>query len=152
VTPRESITRILAPAVGEERASELVDERARAVLGTSRVITDKDADALLRSFATDQSLVGTAARLALRRQQARDPSPASGDAVTLASIASMLESALGTDKARSVVAETAARLGVFGETCTRAQAARVFEELAAMEGLVGVSARFAKVRFLLRTA
>jgi hypothetical protein len=152
VTPKESITRILAPAVGEERASELVDERARAVLGTSRVITDKDADALLRSFATDQSLVGTAARLALRRQQAREPAPASGDVVTLASIASMLEAALGADKAHSIVAETAARLGVAGETCSRAQANRIFEELAAMDGLVGVTARFAKARFLLRSA
>ena len=149
MTPRESITRILAPAVGEERASELVDERARRVLGTSGVLTDKDAQTLLHAFAGEQGPVGAAARLALRRAKMNDATPRA-DAVTLASISAMLEPALGAEKAHAVVVETAARIGVIGDACTRAQASRVFEELAAMDGLVGVSARFAKARFLLR--
>jgi hypothetical protein len=152
VTPRESIIRTLAHAVGEERAAELVEERARAVLGTSGVLTDKDASTLLRAFAADQGLVGAAARLALRRQQSNEAAPSSRDVVILASIASMLESALGAEKAHAVVTDTAAALGVASDRCSRDEAIRIFETLAAMDGLVGVTARFAKARFLLRIA
>ena len=150
VTPRESIIHVLATAVGEERAAVLVDERARALLAASAVLTDDDVVALLRSFATDEGFVGSAARLALRRQH--DAPPSSREVITLASIAAMLESALGAEKSQSVVAETAASIGAAGDTCTQPEAIRIFEALAEMDGLVGVTARFAKVRFLLRSA
>jgi hypothetical protein len=152
VTPRESLTNILEPAVGAERAGELIDERAKALLGTSGALTETDVLALLRSFAGEHGLVGAAARLALRRQQAADASPSSGEQLALTSISAMLESALGAEKAQSVVRETATSLGISGLTCTRAQAIRIFEALATMDGIIGVAARFAKARFILRAS
>ncbi|MGH7282892.1 MAG: hypothetical protein ACRELY_15315 [Polyangiaceae bacterium] len=58
---------------------------------------------------------------------------------------------LGEEKARETVHGAIARLRFEGKTVfDRAQSLRLLEELAREEGIVGVAARFAKARILLR--
>jgi hypothetical protein len=57
---------------------------------------------------------------------------------------------LGHEHGGEVLAEAAVRLGLQPEQVEFAQALELLDELAGSEGLVGVVARFAKARLLLR--
>ena len=150
MTPRESVVSVLAGAVGVERAEELVSERARTLFGTIDFSSEAEALALLRSFGEDAGVVGASARLAIRRRGQSTTEP-TGETFTLDDIAQLFTSAVGEEKAKASVREAAARLAIT-EPCRREQVTRVLEALAKTEGLVGVTARFAKARFLLRSS
>ncbi len=64
-------------------------------------------------------------------------------------IASLLTQAVGAEKSREVVAETARFLGVPPDHISRMQATAILDQLASRGGLLGIAARFAKSRFIL---
>jgi hypothetical protein len=64
-------------------------------------------------------------------------------------LASMLSHNLGIEKAKELIGETADQLGLPDEL-TNEQCLEVLEKIAAQPGLVGIAARFAKSRVLLR--
>ncbi len=64
-------------------------------------------------------------------------------------LASLLSQNLGTEKANELVSAAARELG-FGDPLSTSQCLEILERVAAQPGLVGIAARFAKSRVLLR--
>lgn len=69
--------------------------------------------------------------------------------VSISEIQHML-SALGDSKARDVVSKAARDLRVVGSDCESRQALQILDLIATEPGLVGITARFAKARAILR--
>ena len=65
-------------------------------------------------------------------------------------VASLLANAIGADKAHDVVLEAVERLGLRAERLDKAQAMLVLDHLTDAAGVVGLCARFAKARLILR--
>ncbi len=63
-----------------------------------------------------------------------------------------LQSALGQERADAAVREAAEVLGFFGQSFSRDQALAVLGKVAEHDGLVGISARFARSRMMTRWA
>jgi hypothetical protein len=63
----------------------------------------------------------------------------------------LLAPRLGHEQGTDVLSDAATRLGLQPEQIEFAQALELLDELARSEGLVGVVARFAKARLMLRT-
>ena len=61
-----------------------------------------------------------------------------------------LGESLGREKAEELVGDTARALGIQGDSYDKAQTLRILEQLAGSAGLVGIVARFAKVRIILQ--
>lgn len=72
--------------------------------------------------------------------------------VTLEELRSALQSALGQQRAQAAIDQAARRLGIAGPGLTRDQALEVLGAVAETDGLVGISARFARSRLLTRWA
>ena len=70
---------------------------------------------------------------------------------TRADLAALLSQNLGTEKALELVAHASRELS-FAEPMTTNQCLEILERIAAQPGLVGIAARFAKSRVLLRWA
>jgi hypothetical protein len=66
-----------------------------------------------------------------------------------AELAALLSQNLGTEKATELVVHAAKEL-TFSEPLSTSQCLEVLERIAAQPGLVGIAARFAKSRVLLR--
>jgi hypothetical protein len=79
-------------------------------------------------------------------------SGSAGGASSLAKgdLVALLSPSMGDEKASEVVSQGLRRAGVSGDTFPRERALLVLEELAKTPGLVGVTARFAKAKLLLR--
>ncbi len=67
-------------------------------------------------------------------------------------LAEQLAASLGREKAEEAVVTAAERLGLQGDAYDRDQTLRILDLLAVESGLVGVVARFAKARVLLKFA
>ncbi len=76
--------------------------------------------------------------------------PERGMRISRRELVRQLGESLGLEKAEEVVSAAAARLSLTGEEYDRDQALTLFEELTNSPGLVGVVARFAKVRLILK--
>ena len=76
--------------------------------------------------------------------------PRSGVLLPLRTLAEFLAQTIGLEKAEATLVETAQRMGLPVDRLDRDQAARLLEDLSQREGLVGISARFAKARMLLK--
>lgn len=72
--------------------------------------------------------------------------------VTLEELQSALQSALGQQRAHTAIHDAARRLGIAGPGLTREQALELLGAVAETDGLVGISARFARSRLLTRWA
>jgi hypothetical protein len=66
-------------------------------------------------------------------------------------LAKLLSASMGREKAEECISEAAASLGL-GGTFGHDDALRVLEAVATQPGIVGITARFAKSRLLLRGA
>lgn len=72
--------------------------------------------------------------------------------VTLDELRDTLQSAIGQQRAHTAIHEAARELGLEGPGLTRDQALELLGTVAETEGLVGISARFARSRLLTRWA
>ena len=78
-------------------------------------------------------------------------SPSPSGPLTVSDIVAFFTPSLGDEKARETVHGALERLQFEGKTIfERNDALRLLEEMAREEGIVGVAARFAKARILLR--
>ena len=72
--------------------------------------------------------------------------------VTPDELCEALQSALGRERAASAIERAAEALGHQGPALTRPQALDVLGKIAEVDGLVGISARFARSRLMTRWA
>jgi hypothetical protein len=155
------LTELLAPAVGNEKARELVLDTARQFGYTGEELSFEQAANLLELIGKSPGVVGVAARFASKRignrpeldfrQKPAAPPPTASANVTLSELVEVLSKSLGKEKAEDVVA-AAKQLGIIDDAVPKEKALSILERLASQPGITGVAARFAKTRFILRFA
>jgi hypothetical protein len=161
------IVAMLAPAIGAEKSREIVATVART-LGSF------DAGAVLAALEEHAGAVGLAARRARAgmRMPAGTSTPngvvASGPTlgpnstppqpsgelaprrtIHFRAVSELLASSLGEEASAELVRAALRRLGIVGDQLDMRKATRLLEALAAVPGLVGITARFAKARVIL---
>lgn len=172
---KEEIAVLLASALGQDKSDEVVSTAARALGIVCGSFSGEDVRAIFERLVKAEGLVGVVARFAVSRGDvdklvARAPQRIdaqsigrptfqigtrsnSGPApapVTTVDLMPLLAPALGAEKARDAIEAAAARQGVDIATgLSQAGALAVLDEMARIEGIVGVVARFAKARFLI---
>jgi hypothetical protein len=172
-TTLRAVVALLAPTLGQEKSEEVVSEAARA-LGIADDTLDPDrVRALLGALGRTPGLVGVAARFARTRYERRaseppaqpaeatDPVPAStrdpssarpaGSPKTISRrrVVMLLAPTLGEEKADEVVVAALRRRGLPENALSRQDALVLLDELAALPGVIGVTARFVKARVIL---
>lgn len=163
----DELTKLLAPALGEEKSEEIVLATARSLGFTPPYLSASEVRALFTAMAATEGLVGVVARFAISRgdvdalvdsartESARNPrasetSSAKGRFAPV-DLLPLLAPALGTEKARDAVTASALRQRFDPRRLSHDEALAVLDDLAHTEGIVGVVARFAKARFLLES-
>jgi hypothetical protein len=162
---KDELTKLLAPALGQEKSDEVVVSTARSLGFSAPHFSANEVRTLFAKLSKADGLIGVVARFAVSRgdvdalvekamsRSARNPSvqvPSSAKLrIAAVDLLPLLAPALGTEKARDAVTTTALRLRFDPQSLTREQALMVLDELARSEGIVGVVARFAKARYLL---
>ena len=157
----------LAEMVGTEKAEDVVATAARE-LGIRPAHADADAsERLLAKLGQHPGVIGTAARVMLRRVQmdsalakidappsevaaaappAAAPPAAAPRRTPYETLLGLLSPALGEEKAASLLEGAARRRGLSPANMRRNDCLALLEDLSAQEGLVGTVARFAKAR------
>ncbi|HEY4102767.1 MAG TPA: hypothetical protein VGM44_02715 [Polyangiaceae bacterium] len=165
----DQLVELLAPALGREKSHELILACAKSLGHPVDRLTLKQALTLLESLGSDAGIVGISARFAQARllapQKKRADSAAPQSSLASASesassrpaatiesdaLAALLAHSIGTEKSREVVQLALAQLGISTRNLSAEQAHAVLECCAKMDGIVGVTARFAKARLILR--
>jgi hypothetical protein len=170
---RQDIAVLLAPALGQDKSDEVVASAAREAGITRTSYLSDDIRVIFERLVKAEGLVGVVGRFAVSRGDVerlvarvpRQPAvqvgrPDYGAAAQSApqslppsvaiDIMHLIVPALGTEKARQAIEQAAARRGVDIATGLSYNGAlAVLDEMANVEGIVGVVARFAKARFLL---
>jgi hypothetical protein len=177
--PIEHAISLLAPALGWEKSTEIIESIAKQLALTSDRLTPVGVIRIFEALGEGTDLVGAAARLArvrfeqsfarvatdpppkphqvgssLKAEKEEEP-PASSVRVVqkplpVSELVALLTPALGAEKSESVVGEATAARGLQGDTLTPDDAVAVIDHLAKEDGLISVVARFAKARLLLR--
>ena len=172
---KEDVAVLLTSALGQDKSDEVVSTAARSLGFVRGTFSGEEIRAIFERLVKSEGLVGVVARFAVSRGDvdelvarapqrtdaltarrlhfeaggrplggASSPSPASIDLMPL------LAPALGAEKARDAIVAAAARRGVdIAAGLSQSGALEVLDEMARIEGIVGVVARFAKARFLL---
>jgi hypothetical protein len=166
---------LLSPHLGKEKSSEVVSAVVLKLALPDADLSPDQALTLLEELSRTAGMVGIAARFARSRLDAvRLPPPSSRRAggsggsqtlepspdklgpatsiVTVADLAALLTSAVGTDQARDIVLDAARKLGLPSDRLEKAQAMALLDHLAVEPGMVGMCARFGKARLILRFA
>jgi hypothetical protein len=175
--PLLELVALLAPTLGQEKSHDVVEEAAR-VLGAADPVEPAVAVQLLEALGKESGMVGVAARFARQRFESRpaaaenaevfEEPPASSNpslgprriggprhasmpkrTVERHSLVALLAPTLGQEKAEEVVLGSLRLLGLPEDSLDQRQALAMLEQLAAVPGLVGVTARFAKARVIL---
>jgi hypothetical protein len=173
---REDVAIVFASALGPAKSDEVVATAART-LGIARTtFTNDEVRAIFEVLVQTEGLVGVIARFAVSRgdvdrlvsrtpqhtaaqpvgrpqfQIATRPVAAAPRVVAQSvDLMGLLTPSLGAEKAREAIADAAARCGVdLGTGLSRSGALAVLDEMARVNGIVGVVARFAKARLLLQ--
>jgi hypothetical protein len=182
VVPSSHLAELLAPTLGWEKSSEVVESAALRLGFPPQELRKEQALAVLDELARTPGMVGIAARFARSRLDARGSAEASPSAepvsrraprprpdepgaahgpvssrsvvttVSAHDVAALLSNALGMDKALELVAAAAARLGLPSDRLDKGAAIALLDQLAAEPGVVGLCARFGKARLILRFA
>jgi hypothetical protein len=160
-----SVVAQLAPTLGWERSVEAVAATIRRLCLDEDTLTPRDVTAILEDLALEEGLVGVTARFALSKSVSRpqmpamtipppsDSAPASSVLVTtigLHEVASQLAPMLGADKTETALQASMRRLGLVKARLDREQATRLLDDLGHQDGVVGMTARFARARVLAR--
>jgi hypothetical protein len=164
---RSKIAALLAPTLGQEKSNELVLVEARRLRLETDELTPEGATHILEALCSQDGLVGVVARFALARQEtltllrrasagesavAREVQSAPSGSVSIAAseLLAYLAPSLGEEKAIEVLVATSAKLGLSRGPYSRPDALRILEAMAKAEGVIGVVARFATARFVLK--
>jgi hypothetical protein len=171
-----SVVALLSPALGWDKSEEVVADLVRT-LRLAEPLTGADAEAILDSLSRTPGMVGVAARVARSRQEwshelstpttaeASDPvsrRPTShplpptqaarpaAPMFTRQELTALLAQNIGREQSAQAIRNCATRLSLPEGPLDQHQATLLLEELARQKGLVGISARFAKARLILR--
>lgn len=174
---KEDVAVLLASALGQDKSDEVVASAARAAGVSRTAYLSDDIRGIFDKLVKAEGLVGVVARFAVSRgdvekliarvpkEPAKRPAgaperrPGAPDAVSPQSLPPsvaidlmhLVVPALGTEKARDAIEQAAARRGIdLSAGLTYNGALTVLDEMTQVEGIVGVVARFAKARFLLK--
>jgi hypothetical protein len=168
----KKLTDLLAVTLGDAKASTTLDETLRGLsVPPLESYTRAQVDAVLNVLSASSPGVAVAARLARTRLDHEDfedppssrliPPPARSSTALLGGstrpaanervdLQPFLAPSLGEDKARETVHQYARMLNVSPAALTRDQGIQLLDAMSQAAGLLGVVARFSKVRFLLR--
>ncbi|MCC6555428.1 MAG: hypothetical protein IT372_20910 [Polyangiaceae bacterium] len=175
-TPRafsaKDLVALLAPTIGQEKSRDAVLAAARALGLEGDALAFADALSILESLSVGGGILAVAARFARERIASKPARPAPGSGsepqpgarpsasirppsvlppppgcVTAAKLKAHLAPALGLEKSEQLVAEAMHHLGLDSAELTAEQAMAILDHLAAVPGLIGVTARFARARF-----
>jgi hypothetical protein len=170
ITPR-TVAALLAPTLGWEKSEEAVTDAMRRRGVSGAVLTPEQRLEILEEIAHEPGIVGVTARFVRSRLSwyggpgagpssclrpvaaaASLPPPSSRRRPSLAisEIVPLLAHTIGYEKSEEAIVASARRLRLPTDRLERDQAALVFDDLARQEGLVGVTARFAKARLFLK--
>jgi hypothetical protein len=171
---KEDVAVVLASALGQHKSDEVVATATRALGITRMAYNAEDVRSIFDKLVKTEGLVGVVARFAVSRgdvdkliakippppqvapagrPQSRAGAPAapSPPPPAVVDIMDLIAPALGAEKARDAIEQAAARCGVDVSTGLSYDGAlSVLDEMTNVEGIVGVVARFAKARFLLK--
>jgi hypothetical protein len=146
---------VLERSVGRERAEELVTAVIAELGLRADQLSPAAAAQVLERLARGTDVVAVAARFGLSRawfgEREAPPPPSSGArestrrAFSVETLGELLAPTVGREKAVSSIGSAVAALGL-GVAFDRASALAVLERVAEEPGLVGVAARFAKVK------
>ena len=147
---------LISPTIGNEKGESVLRSAARALGIRPEDMTRREAREVLEKVGGEPGVVGLSARLASSRvttlasEAPRAPSMRVHGHYTRTQLVGMIEQSVGRDKSERLIAEAALEQGIEGERLTAAQAMDVLELLAEQPGIVGVTARFARVKLLVR--
>jgi len=153
---KATLASTLAPAVGEERALELVSEAMRELGVHATEVTAYEARALFDHIGRHEGVIGVSARIARVRlatlRESDKPDPSKLRHMLAKEVAELLAPSMGQERARELVETSARKLGLELEALGREEVAAILDDLATTGGVVSVVARFAKARALLKFA
>lgn len=156
----------MVDSVGEERATEAVSGAARVLgLGTTH-LSPLQVQAIYEFLAKASGLVGITARATLRKGDPPsmdapgsserlatlpdDVRTATGTRLAYAEIYALFSPCVGDEKAGELVRAAIVELCLSPRTLGKEEVLELLEHLASEPGIVGVTARFAKARIILR--
>jgi hypothetical protein len=177
--PLTELVALLAPTLGEDKARELVGPAGRAFGETvelSRAVAlldemgrtaglvgvaarfararlvrrDSAPDEKERASAPEPPPSWSTVRAVPPRGSSANGAPYGPRLIGRAEIVALLAPSLGEEKAGEIVGSAAASIDLTGELFEKTKALRLLDVLAAVPGIVGVTARFAKARMLLQ--
>lgn len=153
---KATLASALAPAVGEERALELMSDAMRELGVHATDVTAYEARALLDHIGRHEGVIGVSARIARVRlatlRESEKPDTAGLRHMPAKEVIDLLAPSVGQERARELVETSARKLGLALETLGRDDVSAIMDDLATTGGVVGVVARFAKARALLKFA
>ena len=177
ITTARDVASLLASTLGWEKSMQLVVDAVRALGFREEALRPDQRLAVLEQLGREGGLVGVAARFARTRtvgpapravaaadtsdngapsvrtpssNAGAQPAPRSGPLLSLRALAELLAQTVGKEKGEEALVASARRLSLPTDQLDREQAAALFEDLSQSEGIVGISARFAKARLLLK--
>jgi hypothetical protein len=160
----QSLARRLAPVLGDEGADAAVREALRQLGYVEKSLNLEEQVKVLDWLSARPGLIGTAARrarhgLELKQsapkrpsvvQPGRIPTPPPGPhTIDGSELVAMFARTLGDEKARETIDAECKRLSLSSKRLSIASALSLLDDLAAIGGLVAVTARFAKARLAL---
>jgi hypothetical protein len=169
----DQLAELIVPTLGKEKSHELILSRAKSLGYSADRLNLEQALKILAVIGTEQGIVGVAARFARTRlvtphkkqTQAQSMprslapaievplnsvSPSAGGTIESEELVALLAHSLGTEKSREVVHSALSGLRVSAGRLDAEQAHAVLEVTAKVEGIVGVTSRFAKARLILQ--
>lgn len=165
VTSRD-VAALLSGTVGWEKSTEAVSQAIQRLGLDGQRLDERDVTDVLDVLAGTGGIVGVTARFVRSRPlpfrpdaPVVEPAPVERTAtvpkaparLARAQLVALLAPTVGVEKAEEVLSHACKQLGLGEATFSLPEAHRVFEALASHDGLVGVTARFAKARLSLQS-
>lgn len=153
---KATLASALAPALGEEKAQELIAEAMRDLGVHANEVTAYEARALFDHIGRHEGVIGASARIAKARlanlRDSEKPDGGKHRRMSAYEVADLLAPSVGQERARELVEAACRKIGLNPDALGRDDVVSVLDDLALAGGVVGVVARFAKARALLKFA
>lgn len=167
-----AVAALLAPTAGWEKSEEAVGATLRRLGLGAAELTPAQVTEVLEDLAVEKGIVGVTARVVLSRNKASSPemqavslrppppsappdelAPASvrlAATIGVHEVVAQLAPLMGADKASAAVQAALLYLGLPRERLDPEQTSRLLDELGHQDGVVGMTARFARGRVMAR--